>query len=126
MDFLAWEESVGDTQAMVAALFQKALAVVIHLLASVSTETGGPGLTISSHSGVEVTEEIEGISACDPGYRFIQSFEKLVLVLGSCAKRGSAHADGGGWAGGRGSPEVQDPLCACCGGGGGGGLNGGV
>ena len=116
MDFLAWEESVGDTQAMVAAYFQKELAVVIHLPTSVGTETGGPGLTISSHSGVEVTEEIERISAGDPGYHLIQSFEKMVLVHGRCTKRGSVHAVDGGWAGGRGQPEVQDPLSVCCGG----------
>ena len=51
------EEGVCHAEIVIGAQFQKALAVVIDLASAEVSKADGPGVVISPHPGVEITEQ---------------------------------------------------------------------
>ena len=76
---------------MVAQKLQQSLSVFIYLFPPEASKTSGPDIMVSTHSCVEVSEEVEAIGAGYPGYCFIQGLVKLVLLLLRGVEGGGIH-----------------------------------
>ena len=56
---LCVEEGVGDTETMMTAELQQALAIVVHPPGAKLTHTNRPGVVIGTYSGIEVAKNEE-------------------------------------------------------------------